>query len=78
RGANGRWIEITNARRLERARAHGEGLLALGLSAERPLALLSGNDLAQLQLGFAALLAGIPDAPSSPAFSLVSTDFGKR
>lgn len=77
RGANGRWIEITYARMLERARALGEGLLALGLSAERPLAILSGNDLAHLQLGFAAMLAGIPYAPISPAYSLVSTDFGK-
>ncbi|MDI9654455.1 feruloyl-CoA synthase, partial [Burkholderia cenocepacia] len=40
RGADGRWIEITYARMLERARALGQGLVDLGLSAERPLAVL--------------------------------------
>ena len=60
---------------LERARALGQGLVDLGLSAERPLAVLSGNDLEHLQLMFAAMLAGVP--PISPAYSLVSTDYGK-
>ena len=71
------WIEITYADMLRRARAIGQGLLELGLSAERPLAILSGNDLEHLQLAFGAMLAGIPFAPLSPAYSLVSSDFGK-
>jgi feruloyl-CoA synthase len=77
RGASGAWIEITYQDMLERAHALGQGLLDLGLSAERPLAILSGNDLAHLQLSFAAMFAGVPYAPISPAYSLVSTDFGK-
>lgn len=77
RGADGRWIEITYARMLERARALGQGLVDLGLSADRPLAVLSGNDLEHLQLMFAAMLAGVPYSPISPAYSLVSTDYGK-
>ncbi|RQQ23739.1 feruloyl-CoA synthase [Burkholderia stagnalis] len=77
RGEDGRWIEITYAQMLERARALGQGLADLGLSAERPLAVLSGNDLEHLQLMFAAMLAGVPYAPISPAYSLVSTDYGK-
>lgn len=77
RGEDGRWIEITYAQMFERARALGQGLADLGLSAERPLAVLSGNDLEHLQLMFAAMLAGVPYAPISPAYSLVSTDYGK-
>ncbi|RQR60992.1 feruloyl-CoA synthase [Burkholderia sp. Bp9126] len=77
RGEDGRWIEITYAQMLVRARALGQGLADLGLSAERPLAVLSGNDLEHLQLMFAAMFAGVPYAPISPAYSLVSTDYGK-
>jgi len=77
RGERGAWIEITYADMLRRARAIGQALLNLGLSAERPLAILSGNDLEHLQLAFGAMLAGIPFAPLSPAYSLVSSDFGK-
>jgi len=77
RGEQGAWIEITYADMLRRARAIGQALLDLGLSAERPLAILSGNDLEHFQLAFGAMLAGIPFAPLSPAYSLVSSDFGK-
>ena len=77
RGEQGAWIEITYADMLRRARAIGQALLNLGLSAERPLAILSGNDLEHFQLAFGAMLAGIPFAPLSPAYSLVSSDFGK-
>ncbi|WP_235442924.1 feruloyl-CoA synthase [Caballeronia mineralivorans] len=77
RGDHGTWVEITYADMLRRARAIGQALLDLGLSPERPLAILSGNDLEHLQLAFGAMLAGIPFAPFSPAYSLVSSDFGK-
>ncbi len=77
RGDDGRWIGISYAQMLERSRAIGQGLVDLGLSAARPLAVLSGNDLEHLQLMFAAMLAGVPYAPISPAYSLVSTDYGK-
>ena len=48
-----------------------------GLSAERPLAILSGNSVAHALLGLAALYAGIPYAPLSPAYSLASQDFAR-
>ncbi|MGU7784190.1 feruloyl-CoA synthase [Burkholderia sp. PU8-34] len=77
RGPDGAWIGISYAQMLERARAIGQALLDRGLSAERPVAILSGNDLEHLQLAFGAMWAGIPYAPLSPAYSLVSSDFGK-
>jgi len=55
----------------------GQWLLDRGLSAERPLLVLSGNDLEHSQLMFAAMYAGIPYSSVSPAYSLVATDYGK-
>lgn len=77
RGADGQWQGISYAQMLERARAIGQALIARGLSAQRPVALLSGNDLEHLQMAFGALWAGVPYAPISPAYSLVSSDYGK-
>ncbi|MCS0630199.1 feruloyl-CoA synthase [Telluria mixta] len=77
RGADGDWIRIGYADMLRRARHIGQALLDRGLSAERPLAILSGNDLEHYQLALGAAYAGIPFAPVSPAYSLVATDYGK-
>src|SRR5215216_7158477 len=46
-------------------------------SPDRPLVILSGNDIEHALLGLAALYVGIPYAPISPAYSLISTDFAK-
>ena len=77
RGPDGAWIRISYAQMLQRAQAVGQALLDLGLSVERPLAILSENDLEHLTLALGALWAGIPFAPVSSAYSLVSQDFGK-
>jgi feruloyl-CoA synthase len=77
RGPDGVWIKLTYREMLERARAIGQALLDRGVSAERPLAILSGNDLEHLQLALGAMWAGVPYAPVSPPYALVSTDFGK-
>ncbi|MFN3984552.1 MAG: feruloyl-CoA synthase [Rhodocyclaceae bacterium] len=77
RGADGEWVRICYADMLARARAIGQALLERGLSPERPLLILSGNDLEHLQLALGAMLAGVPYCPMSPAASLVSSDFGK-
>jgi feruloyl-CoA synthase len=49
----------------------------MGLGADRPLLILSGNSLEHALLGAACFYVGIPYAPVSPAYSLVSTDHGK-
>jgi feruloyl-CoA synthase len=77
RDASGAWQSITFAQMLERARRLGQALAERGLSAERPLAILSENDLEHATLAAAALYAGVPYAPISTAYSLVSKDFGK-
>ena len=52
-------------------------LLRRGLSADRPVMILSGNSIDHALIAFGALYAGIPFCPVSPAYSLVSRDYGK-
>ncbi len=77
RNAAGGWRTITYGETLDCIRRIGAGLLARGLSAERPIVILSGNDIEHALLGLAAMYVGIPYAPISPAYALISTDFGK-
>ncbi|MDB5512457.1 MAG: feruloyl-CoA synthase [Enterovirga sp.] len=69
RGPDGAWRRLTYAETLARTEAMGQGLLARGLSAERPLVILSGNDLDHASLALAAMHVGIPYAAVSPAYS---------
>jgi feruloyl-CoA synthase len=73
----GAWRHLSYAQALARARNIAQALLDRGLSAERPVAILSDNDLEHLLIGLGAMLAGVPCAPVSPAYSTVSQDFGK-
>ncbi|MBB3259344.1 feruloyl-CoA synthase [Paraburkholderia bannensis] len=77
RDASGAWRGVTYAQMLEDARAIGAALLQRGLNAQRPIAILSGNGIEHLQMAFGAMWAGIPYAPVSPAYSLISGDYGK-
>lgn len=77
RNAAGGWREITYAQLLDSSRRIASALLARGLSAERPIVILSGNSVDHALIAFGALYAGIPFCPVSPAYSLVSRDYGK-
>ncbi|MDC8784392.1 feruloyl-CoA synthase [Roseateles koreensis] len=77
RGVDGAWQAISYAEMIERAKALGQALLNWGLNVERPLVILSDNDLDHLSLMLGAMWAGIPSVSVSPAYSLVSTDFGR-
>ena len=77
RGADGGWRRITYAQTRRRARRVAAALLGRGLSAERPVAVLSGNDIEHAVLELGAMYAGVPYAPVSPAYSLVSSDFAQ-
>ena len=73
----GGWRQLTYKDARDKARRVGAALLERKLSAERPLVVLSGNDLEHALLHLGAMYVGIPYAPISPAYSLLSTDFGK-
>ncbi|MCA9711835.1 MAG: feruloyl-CoA synthase [Myxococcales bacterium] len=53
----------------------GSALLRLGAAPDRPVALLSDNSLAHALLQLGAMHVGVPVAPVSPAYSLMSTTF---
>ena len=73
----GDWRHVSYAQMLDRARRVGQSLVDLGLSVERPVAILSGNDIEHLTLALGAMWAGVPYVPVSTAYSLVSQDYGK-
>jgi feruloyl-CoA synthase len=77
RGPDGEWRRLSFAQALENTRRLGQFLLDAGLSAERPLVVLSGNDLAHAQLALAAIHVGIPYAAVSPAYALIASDFAR-
>jgi feruloyl-CoA synthase len=77
RASDGAWRTITYAQTLEKIRRIGAALLTRNLSEERPIVILSGNDLEHALLGLAANYVGVPYAPISPAYALISSDFGK-
>jgi feruloyl-CoA synthase len=71
------WRSLSYAQVIERIPPIAQALLDAGLGPERPLIILSGNEIEHFLLGMAAIWVGVPYAPISPAYSLVSTDFGK-
>ncbi len=73
----GAWQAISYGDARDQALRLGAGLLELGLSPERPLLILSENSLEHGILGLACAYVGIPYAPVSPAYSLVSKDHAK-
>jgi len=76
-GGTGDWQRITYGQALQAARSVGQALLDRGLSAERPVAILSENGLEHALLALGCLYAGVPYCPVSPAYSTVSQDYDK-
>src|SRR5262249_16606644 len=76
RAASG-WRKLSYGETLEQVRRIGAALLQRDLSPERPLVILSGNDIEHALLGLATNYVGIPYAPISPAHALISNDLGK-
>ena len=77
RVAGGSWRKLTYAELLTASRHIASALLSRGLSAEKPVVILSGNAIDHALVAFGALYAGIPFCPVSPAYSLISKDYGK-
>jgi feruloyl-CoA synthase len=73
----GPWRTISYSEFRTLSRNAAQWLLNQNLTPERPVTILSGNDIEHAVLGMAALYAGLPYAPASPAYSLISKDFAK-
>ena len=75
--AGNAWRKLGYAEALHAARRIGQSLLERGLGAERPVAILSDNGIDHALLALGAMHVGVPVAPVSPAYSLMSKDFAK-
>jgi len=73
----GEWQHVTYDEAWQTASAIAQALLERGLSAQRPVLILSENSLEHALLSLGCLLAGVPWVPASPAYSLLSTDHDK-
>jgi feruloyl-CoA synthase len=71
------WRTLTYAEFRERARSVAQWMLDRKLPPGRPIAILSGNDIEHALVAAAAMYCGIPYAPVSPAYSLVSSDLNR-
>jgi feruloyl-CoA synthase len=76
-GSLGDWRHVTYAEAWRSARAIAQALIDRGLGVERPVVILSENDLEHAQLALGCLVAGVPYVPTSPPYSLISTDYSK-
>jgi feruloyl-CoA synthase len=77
RTADGGWRKVTYEAAQATVDALAQSLIERGLSAERPVMILSGNGIDHALLTLAGHTAGIPVAPISVAYSLQSQDHAK-
>jgi feruloyl-CoA synthase len=77
RAVAGGWRELTYAQVYAQVRAISAALLMRNLSPDRPIVILSENDIEHALIGLAAMHVGIPYAPISTAYSTISRDFEK-
>ena len=71
------WRKLSYRQALDAARRIGQALLERGLGPERPVAILSDNGIDHALIALGAMHVGVPVAPISPAYSLMSKDFAK-
>jgi len=71
------WRKVSYREAYGAVRRVGQALLDRKLSAERPVAILSDNGVDHALLALGAMHVGVPVAPISPAYSLMSKDFAK-
>ena len=71
------WAKLSYGEAAQKARAIAQAIAARPLSENRPILILSGNGLDHALVALGAMTAGVPYAPISVAYSLVSQDLGK-
>ncbi len=76
-GSLGDWRHLSYGETWQTARRIAQAILDRGLSVERPVVILSENSLEHALLSLGCMIAGVPYVQTSPAYSLVSTDYDK-
>ncbi|HEV7346581.1 MAG TPA: feruloyl-CoA synthase [Devosia sp.] len=77
RTGEGPWREVRYSQALDKVRRIGQFLLSAGLSAERPLIILSENSIEHALMALGAQHVGIPSAAIAPAYANAASDFAK-
>ncbi|MFN4354272.1 AMP-binding protein [Parvibaculum sp.] len=77
RDVSGEWRYMTYGEANAKADAVASALLARGLDQSAPLMVLSSNSIAHAVMALGAMKAGVPVAPVSVPYSLMSSDFSK-
>jgi len=75
--AGNTWKKLSYRETYGAVRRIAQALLDRGLGPGKPVAILSDNGIDHALLALGAMHVGIPAAPVSPAYSLMSKDFGK-
>ena len=71
------WREVTYAQGLATVKRLAQGLLDAGGGPDAPLMILSANSIDHALIKYAALWAGSPVVPVTPAYALLSEDLGR-
>ncbi len=77
RGGDGAWRTLSYGDAGRQAESIAQALIDRGMGPERPMMILSGNSIGHALLMLGGILAGVPVAPVSVAYSLVSLDLVK-
>lgn len=71
------WRTLTYAELRQQTRSIGEYLLGKGDTAEHGVAIIAPNSIDHALIALGAMRAGVPYAPITPAYALLSTDYKK-
>lgn len=71
------WQTLTYAEGLERVRRLAQGFLKAGAGPDAPVMILSRNAIDNALVMYAAMWAGSPVVPVTPAYALLSNDFAR-
>jgi len=71
------WKKLSYRETCGAVRRIAQALLDRGLGPDKPVAILSDNSIDHALLALGAMHVGVPVVPISPAYSLMSKDFGK-
>jgi len=77
RDVDDRWVQLSYGEARSQADALAQAFLDLGLGPDRPVLILSGNSVEHLLVTLAGYTAGVPVAPISVAYSLMSADHAR-
>ncbi|MEO0714646.1 MAG: feruloyl-CoA synthase [Pseudomonadota bacterium] len=71
------WVTLTYGEALDKIRALAQGFIDAGAGPDAPVMILSRNSIEHALVMYAAMWAGSPVVPVTPAYALLSQDFAR-